>query len=277
MALVRTADQGPVVGDLALLEAFNHAIAYLPDDRLWLDGTAAGHDPFVPPGGIQGSSVLVIDGPQSALGTVPVTGAGRARREIAVRRGEGSELALSVRALDTGDAADLLRSRLAGTQDPRRFARWLQQMFPGADLTGEPDSELPPGRDPAVVDVDGRLARSALLSAGGVRPYPGRLELVSLFAPGESRRTPLLVTPRPDLEWSLEVETGRPPLQLPDSTDLTTEFGRLSLVVLPAPTGYSVEGSFHLEPGLVDPEELPAFRAFLVAVERALDQRLEVP
>jgi len=28
--------------DLALLEIFDHAIAYLPEDDLWLDGTAAG-------------------------------------------------------------------------------------------------------------------------------------------------------------------------------------------------------------------------------------------
>ena len=66
MVLVRTADLGPVPSDLAVLEAFNHVIVYLPEDDLWLDGTASGHDAFVPPGMDQAAFVLVVDGKRSA-------------------------------------------------------------------------------------------------------------------------------------------------------------------------------------------------------------------
>jgi len=46
MVLLRTGDLGPTKASLAVLESFNHAITYLPEDDLWLDGTAAGHDPL---------------------------------------------------------------------------------------------------------------------------------------------------------------------------------------------------------------------------------------
>ncbi len=277
MVLLRTSDQGPVVAKLALLEDFNHAIAYLPDDDLWLDGTATGHDPARPPGLDQGAWALVVEGSASRPQTTPRPGAGVVSRELTLRAAGDGMVELRLAAEDTGDAADALRGRLAGSRDPRRFASWLQELFPGAEVEGDPASHLLPGRDPATVTVDARLPRTALLGVGGVPLYPGDLASLTRLAPGEERTTDLLLNPLPELRWTMTVDLGRAAGDLPPPAHVKSAFGKLNLTVEAMPTGYRVHGALVLTPGLVPAESSGALRSFLVTVQRVLDRRAEVP
>jgi hypothetical protein len=277
MVMVRTADLGTAVSELALLEIFNHAIAYLPEDDLWLDGTAAGHAPFPPPGICQGAQVLVVDGPDSAPQVTPTPGAGYARLHYRLARGDGGMVTLALEAEDTGEAADRRRMAFAGSSDPRRVARWLQAQFPGAELVGEPKLRMVPGRDPAVLELEARVARSALLGAGGIKAFPGDFQWAAQLAPGGERRGPLLLPVRPELEWSVEVELGRPPGELPPPVELRTPYGELAIDSTPEATGYRVTGSFRLQPGVVAAADADGLRRFLVEVERHLGRPLEVP
>jgi hypothetical protein len=277
MVMVRTADLGPVSNELAVLEVFNHAIVYLPEDDLWLDGTATGHAPFPPPAMDQGALVLVIDGPRSEPQVSPSPGAGRSTSRFVLSSGDGSNVAITIVSRDTGEAADIRRARFAGSRDPQRFARWLQEQFPGAQLTGEPRLQLAPGRDPTVVEVEGTVARSALASSGGIRTYPGTLEWTARMVPGGERYGPLKVSVRPELEWTLEVDLGRPPKALPAEVELDTAFGALRIIPTAESGGYRVEGSLRFESGLVSAEDVDELRQFLVTVERHLGRRLEAP
>lgn len=273
--MVRTADQGPVATQIGFLEAFNHAIAYLPDDDLWLDGTAAGHAAYPPPGMDQGAWVLVLEGFDSTPRTTPTPGSGVAMSEWRLVRAEGGNVALSIRTEDTGEAADRRRAQLGGSQDPRRVARWVQGRFPGADVTAAPTLELVSGRDPAVMAVAAQVPRAALLGRGGVATFPGVVDWPSI--PAEGRRTPLQLPMRPDVRWTLEVELGHPPAALPADVARETAFGSVQIEYLAQPTGYRVTGSLHLEPGLVEPAAAGALREFLVAVQRDLERPLEAP
>jgi hypothetical protein len=277
MVMVRTADVGPISNEMAILEAFNHAIAYLPEDDLWLDGTAAGHASFPPPTMDQNAFVLVVDGPQSRPETTPVVGGGLARSQFVLRPGEEGEVELSIRVEDTGEAADRRRGRFAGSRDPQRFARWLQDQFPGAQLTREPKLQLVPGRDPTIMEIDGVVPRSALSSSGGIQVFPGRLGWTASTMPGGERHGPLMAAVRPDLEWTLEVDLGRPPVDLPDAVELETPFGSLRIRLRAVSKGYRVDGFLHLEPGLIEAEDVADLREFLIAVERHLGRRLESP
>jgi tetratricopeptide (TPR) repeat protein len=277
MVMVRTADLGPMRTKIAALEFFNHAIAYLPEDDLWLDGTASGHAPYPPPGPDQGAVVLVVDGPTSELETSPAVGGGLSRESYVLRAGEGGFVQLEMRSEDTGGAADRRRALFAGSKETVRVARWLQSVFPGAELTGEPKLHLPPGRDPTTIEVRGSVPRAALASAGGVRAFPGDLGWKASSFPGGSRHGPLEMEVRPDLQWTLEVELGRAPSVLAPPVDLETPYGTLRLDLRPQPLGYRVEGFLHLEPGLVEAAEYRELRDFLVAVERHLQRRLEAP
>jgi transglutaminase-like putative cysteine protease/tetratricopeptide (TPR) repeat protein len=277
MVMVRTSDLGPTVGSLALLEVFNHAIAYLPEDDLWLDGTAAGHALLPPPAFDQGATVLVVDGPDSRPRVTPVIGAGRSAMTVTLGPAGDAGVPLKLRLEDTGEAADRRRSRFAGSKDPRPFAAWLQGSFPGAELTAEPVRRLVPSSDPAVVELEAVVTRAALDGRGGVATYPGELALASRVVPSGERSGPLLVEVRPDLEWTLEVDLGRQPADLPEPVAMTGEYGSLRLDVEGRDTGYRVEGYFHLVPGLVPAERAPELRAFLLEVERLLTRPLEAP
>ena len=277
MVMVRTSDFGPVSTDLAALEIFNHAIVYLPEDDLWLDGTAAGHAMVPPPPMDQDAWVLVIDGPQSRPQLSPVVGAGRSTVRFVIEPGDHSDVTISIESRDTGEAADIHRSRFAGSRDPQRFARWLQEQFPGAQLVGDPVTQLVPGRDPTVVKIDGTIAKAALTSGGGVRVFPGRLEWAARMVPGGTRHGPMNIIVRPDLEWALEVSLGRPPKDLPSAVELDTPFGSLHISPKALGAGYRIDGLLRFEPGIVAADEVDELREFLVAVERHMDRRLEAP
>jgi hypothetical protein len=277
MVLVRTADQGPVATETALMETFNHAIAYVPDDDLWLDGTATGHALVPPPGVDQGAWVLVVDGASSRPRTTPVPGAGLVRTSYLLRRAEGATVDLELSSEATGDAASARRALLAGSRDRRRLERWLQGQFPSAELVGEPEQVMVPGTDPAVVRLEATMARGALLAGGGIPVFPGNLELSTRLAPAARRNGPLMVVARPDLEWTLEAEIGHGATSLPPDVDLETRFGTLTVKLEATERGYRVEGRFHLTPGLYPASDASELRDFLVAAERELGRPLEVP
>ena len=277
MVMVRTADLGPVSTDLAVLEVFNHAIVYLPEDDLWLDGTASGHAPATPPPMDQGALVLVVEGPQSRPQLTPTVGAGRTKIRFGLDPGQGGEVAITIESFDSGEAADIRRSRLAGSRDPQRFARWLQEQFPGAQLTSEITTQLVPSRDPTIIEIEGTITKGALASGGGIRAYPGRLEWSARMVPGGTRHGPMTVMVRPDLEWTLEVDLGRPPKPPAADVELDTPFGSLRIATTVQSDGYEVRGRLQFEPGLIEADQVDEFRNFLVAVERHLGRRLEAP
>ena len=208
---------------------------------------------------------------------VLVVGAGRTNIRFVLQPGGDSDVAITIETRDTGEAADHRRGRFAGSRDPLRFARWLQELFPGAQLTGETTKQLVPGRDPTIVEIEGTISKTALASGGGVGTYPGELRWAARMVPGGTRHGPLKVNVRPDLNWSLEVDLGRPPKNLPSTVALDTPFGSLHITTKSLSNGYKVDGSLHFESGTYDAEEVGGLREFLVTVERLLERRLEAP
>ncbi len=275
--MVRTADQGPVAADLALLEAFNHAIVYLPEDDLWLDGTASGHAPFPPPAMDQAAWVLVLEGRDSRLRRTPAPGSGVSRSVWRLARREDGSIGLELRLEETGEAADRRRAQLSGSQDPRRVAGLVQGFFPGADVTATPTVELYSGRDPVVLEIEAVVPAGALSSGGGIAAYPGRAAWLGRLMPTADRSTPMLLPMQPELRWEVSVELGRPPRELPADVDLDTPFGALRVDLEPRATGYGVTGFLSIVPGLVEPTAAAALRDFLVAVGRHLERPLESP
>jgi transglutaminase-like putative cysteine protease len=277
MVMVRTADLGPVAGSLAQLEVFNHAIAYLPDDDLWLDGTASGHALLPPPAIDQQATVFVVGDEVDRPQVTPSPGAGLAQTALVFGRSVDGRVPLSFRSENWGEAADRRRSQFAGSQDSRRFAAWLQRWFAGAELTAEPVLRLIPSRDPAVVELEAEVPSIALVSRGGIATYPGGFDWPTEVVPTGVRSGPLLVEVRPDLEWTLEVDLGGPPEDLPDSVRLDGDYGSLRLDIAATDTGYRVSGFVHLEPGLISADQALELRGFLLEVKRHLDHPLEAP
>jgi hypothetical protein len=200
-----------------------------------------------------------------------------ARYRYTISPAGSAKIELKIRTEDTGEAADSRRGLFAGSNDPRRYAAWLQSQFPGAELLGEPKIDMRPGRKAATMELEATVARSALLSRGGIAAFPGEFDWASKLVPAGRRYGPLLLPVRPDLEWSIEVQLGRPPAELPSGSQIDGPFGSLSLVIEPQGSGYRVDGRFHLEPGLITADQAPALRDFLVDVQRQLARTLETP
>jgi hypothetical protein len=276
MVMVRISESGPMVARTALLECFNHAIVYLPEDDLWLDGTASGHDPFPPPGMDQGAWVLVVDGQSSKPQTTPAPGGGVASYDYQLSCAEDGQVAIELKTEETGEAATIRRSRFGGSLDQRRFAGWLQQQFPGAELVGSPETALQPGA-PAKITLKGRVSRAALLGGGGIPTFPGDLTWVSQLVPQVPRHGPFVVPVRPLLEWSVRVVCGHPTRSLPKDERLSTAFGSLELDYELLPDGYELRGRFRVTPGLVAADDAGGVRSFLVDAGRLLKRPLEVP
>ncbi len=277
MVLLRTADLGPAPEGVATLESFDHAIAYLPEDDLWLDGTASGQAVGALPGPDRGAVALVVEPGGGRLVTTPDGPAGEIRRRLAVRRADDGRLEVRLEHRAWGDPATALRGELGGTRDPHRLERWLQRLLPGAALEGEPETVLEPGQDPALVRLAARVPASALEAAGGLTVYPGHLDLVGRLAPVAARRSPLRVPALARERWTVEVDLGRAPRRLPPAATLESRFGRFTVSVTPLPRGYRVEGELEVRPGLVAPGDVPALRRFLLAAERAGARRGELP
>jgi transglutaminase-like putative cysteine protease len=277
MVLLRVTDEGPFPARLAVLEAFNHAVVYLPEDDRFIDGTAAGHDPTLPPAMDQGATALVVDGTASRLVTTPVPGAGGERLHYRLRPGDPGSVVLTLESSSSGEAADRRRAELAGTADPRRVSRWLQARFPGAELTAEPELSMPSGRDPATLRLEATLPRTALLAGGGIPTLPEPLGLVAELTPVEGRQSPLLVPVRPSFEWTLEVDLARPPRTPPQPVTLDGPRATLRMETTTHGTGYRVDGSLRVTPGLLGAADAAALRELLAAAERALARPQEVP
>jgi transglutaminase-like putative cysteine protease len=277
MVMIRTGDLGPLATETAILEGFNHAIAYLPEDDLWLDGTASGHDLFPPPGMDQRARVLVVDGQASRPQTTPSYGAGEFSYEYRLERRDGGDFTITIRTEDEGEAATIRRGRFAGSRNPLRFSRWLQSQFPGAELVGDPEYDLTPGLGVATMRIDGAVDGLALTASGGLRTFPGEFELVEQLAPTESRSTPLLVPVRPDLAWTMTISTGRPAGTLPEPVKLSNDYGLLEVQWDATDAGLEITGRFRLRPQLLAPSDYPAFRRFLVAAQQNLTRPVEVP
>ena len=192
-----------------------------------------------------------------------------------LERGDTGDIEIRVRTEDTGEAADMRRAIFAGSNDPQRYASWLQSQFPGARLVGEPTLRLRPGTSPATMELHGALSLVALVAAGGIPTFPGEFAWAAQLAPNAQRSSPLLLPVRPDLRWSTTVKLGRPADNIPDNISIKTDFGSLEIEFIPIELGYEVTGFFHLEPGLVEAGEAPALRRFLVLVQRHLERRLE--
>jgi hypothetical protein len=141
----------------------------------------------------------------------------------------------------------------------------------------DPELRLVPGQDPAIVELRAEVSRSALLGAGGIRSFPEEVDWAAQLTPSSQRVTPLLLPVRPNLEWRVEVDLGRPPQPLPGEVRLESPHGQLTLTYDATATGYRVEGSFGLVSGTVQASDIGELREFLLAVERHMERRLEVP
>jgi hypothetical protein len=283
LALLRMNRLGEVTPFPPSLAVFNHAVCYLPDQDLWLDGTAALFDIYDFPPQDQGTLALVLDGRGGRLTTTPVTPADRNLTDISLDIAAQADGSAKVQARIglSGTVAPELRVRFLGKTDPREMVeKTFNDLYPGAraetaEIANLDSPELP-------------LLATALLSVPMVgRADRGRLDLLALgretgyqrvLAALPARRTDLFFGALWSVRWKVRW-TPPPGFRLgqePEGGRLQSPFGIAALQVTRQDQALLVTAEFRLDKTRIRPSEYVAFREFLGQADRLLSRRFQL-
>jgi tetratricopeptide (TPR) repeat protein len=281
MALLRMKRLGELPEQPASLAPFNHAVCYLPDLDLWLDGTAAFHDIRELPAQDQDTLALVVSPGGGRLVRTPLSTPDRNRTSIdfELRPDGGGDGGGAVRIGIQGVLAPDLRMRFFGEADVRGLAeKTLSELFPGIRVSaasvrniGEPDR-------PLEIQAEFQSPHLARPSAEGLdAPLLGRETFYQrLYAVLNQRTTDLELGPPWTVEWSVRWEPP-PGLRLqtpPGPQRLESPFGRVEIDLQPDGNGARARARFVLSVSRVAKSDYPAFRDFLARADRLLSRNL---
>jgi tetratricopeptide (TPR) repeat protein len=281
MALVRMKRLGPVPGDPASLAVFNHAICHLPEQKLWLDGTAPFHDVTELPDQDQGTLALVIGEDGGRLVPIPTTPAERNRTEIRyqVQPAPDGSAAIRSRVAVTGSVAPALRARFAGAAARRDvFEKTMNELFPGAKVSSMDIENLEQPENPLVTRAEFRAPAVCRAEEGAIElpALVSSTRYQKIFSPHQQRRFDLLLAPPWSVEWTVQVAfpKGFQPVGLPAPEKLETPFGSARISFERKEAAIEVRASFRLDQNRIKASDYPAFRRFLGDVDWLLGRRL---
>jgi hypothetical protein len=284
LVLLRMRRLGRIPETPASLAVFNHAILWVPDLDLWLDGTASWSGSRELPGEDRGASVLVVnpDGPPR-FATIP-----EARADENVTE---SRFAVAIAA--DGKAAVRGASRVSGAKAPEYRRAYLSAHDRRAQLEKAFNRTFPGLRveevslsDPARLEEDVRMEfalevpRYAHDDAGGLRftPFGAASGYLETYASLSERRHPLVLGDPNEsrFEYRFTVPPGWAVTELPE--DARGEVPEAAFEVRYRAEGSEliVSGHVTFRAGRVAPERYPAFRELAAALDRAFARRVRI-
>ncbi|MDH3284385.1 MAG: tetratricopeptide repeat protein, partial [Acidobacteriota bacterium] len=251
----------------------------LPEGAVYLDLNDADHPFDSYPQRLSGTDALRVpldDEPVAIFELPKLDGRTTQDQTATVRLDAGGKVLGELRITLSGQPASTTRNLLEQvTSDrlPLVYNSVASTVFTGATVTGatvdglrDPESDLTIG-----LELEGG-AWSRRTPLGFAIPMTSQpLQLLSEFAPLESRRHPLMI----DLQGfrhdvtRIELTPGVTVTSLPDEAVLENAFGRYRLVATREPGAVVVERTVAIPPQRVEPDDYPSFRAFARAIDEA--------
>ncbi len=281
IVLVRTRRNGEIDTTPASLQIFDHAIAYVPEFDLFLDGTAEYSGTSELPWGDQGVQVLIVkDGGEYILRKTPILPA--ATNSVLTSYAvdlRGDVAVVDVGSTLTGAFAAGWRERYqTRTEREERFRNKLSGDFPGSELGPLQFSELSKLEEP--VKVSYRFKHPDLTEASPkqirLKPVLRPARLLERLAPWTKRKQ-ILEVGHPFVSQEAVEVTAPTGAKLSSAAGqpvvIESAFGRFELSVRATPTGASVTSTLQVDVHRVTPGDYPKFRDWL----RAVDQALQTP
>ena len=282
VVLVRTRRNGSIKDLPASLAVFDHAIAYVPEFDLFLDGTADHNGSGELPEMDQGVTVLVI-GPNSAelRRTPTIEAANNIRdRHINVHLDTAGDATIRVTESIKGNDASGYRGTYEAEGTRReRFERQLSTTFAGASLKALEMSDLHLRENPIRVTYDATVPHLAQRNGASFTLAPSVLsDLLRGLARTSTRRYPL------DLgaagayteERVVSLDAGLTFEAPPEGGEANSPFGRLKLSYTRNGAELIAHTDFAILKDRVSVEEYGAFRAWVEQVDALLRQRVTV-
>ena len=280
IALLRTQELGEIIPEPASASTFDHAVVYVPEFDLWLDGTAEFARPRELPVEDQGVMALTVDlDGHATLRRTPMSSAedNYSRRVIHAHLDSNGTLHFSGDTYVRGeDAPELRRELEPGGSKVGYVHDHLAQVLPAVEVR---HVELPDADAEAVsLDFDGELTsfrgkHTAMLPSSWMRR-----NYVDTLAPDDERTQEL----RLDAPWTTEEEIhielppGAHVANLPSDLDRQAGFARALI-------SYRVEGDqvvvfsrVQFSRTQIPVSEYAAFRNFVMSLEKSFSQTVKV-
>jgi transglutaminase-like putative cysteine protease len=279
-AMMRTRSAGEVDPEAYSVQLFNHAVAYVPELNLYLDGTAEYAALGELPPDDQGALAMTVDADGNATRrTVPFAPpeANRITREVTAELDRNGGVQFSSQTKFSGYfAAEQRRTsetdNLAGS-----YRASLAQFYPSVKIA----HAAAEGTARASREVELRIEGSIDAAEGSheitLRSSLNTAGLTKKYAVQRLRRNPLLVPATPSehevFEYVLPEDAGA---VLPADTNLQTAFGRVEVNYHRHGRKLRVETYTELAPLTVDAGDYAAFRAFCQAADQALQREVRI-
>lgn len=280
MVLVRTRRNGDIAELPASLAVFDHAIAYVPELDLFLDGTAEFHGITEFPAMDQGVSVLVVGPNDVNYRRSPVLDPSHnhRHRELVATLDENGTARITGSDTVTGIEAPGYRSTYQAAATRReRFGRQMRSIFPGIEVANVRFENLDQYERPAIAIYEASVPRFATRDADGLRVGVSVLDdLVRLLARTEHRRYPLeLGAPlHYDEERRIRPPAGYEVATLPTGGTIDSSFGRFVVATRRDGRDVVVTSELIVNRDRVSPDEYPAFRQFISQADAILRARI---
>jgi len=283
MVLVRTGHRGRFDSKVASLAPFDHAIAYVPELNLYLDGTAEFSGSRELPAMDQGALALQVNAGKAKLVTLPENdpGAHVKRRQVSMRLAANGDAELELSYTTSGASAAAWRQRYAGEATRRsRVLEDLSQEFPGVEIaksSGLSLNDVSDYEEPVTLGVRAKAPRLWREEGGALslRVTP-RERLVPLYASLPRRRldVDLGAVAALDERYEIVLPPGFEVKSTPPPVKLEGPFGTLSVEVQQDAGKVVVDSKVALRVSRVSPERYAEFRKFCQAADAALEPRL---
>jgi hypothetical protein len=280
IALLRTQELGEIIPEPASASTFDHAVVYVPEFDLWLDGTAEFARLRELPVEDQGVMALTVDlDGHAVLRRTPMSSAddNYSRRTIHARLDANGTLHFSGDTYVRGEDAPELRRELEPGGSKLGYVRdRLAQVLPAVEVRHVefPDA----GKEAVSLDFDGELKSFRGKHVAMLPSSWMRRNYVDTLAPDDERTQEL----RLDAPWTTEEEIhiqlpeGAHVADLPNDLNKQTEFGHALI-------SYGVQGdeivvfsSVQFSRTHVPVSEYADFRAFVLNLEKAFSRSIQV-
>ncbi|MGI5830700.1 MAG: DUF3857 domain-containing protein [Bradymonadia bacterium] len=292
--LIRTRPNGAINTDIASPYIFDHAIAYLPEYKLYLDATAESSGIHELPYQDQGAVALIVaDDASYELVTTPYSSADDNVAKTRASFFIGSETTeFWGSASYKGIMAPSYRERYEqNTQQHQLYQNELVVSYPGATLKSVNFIQIDDVNEPAALEFTATVPTKDLSSGGSkelvIFPLASPSSITTRFAPSASRVYALALASalRFEIESTL-LFPANTRVQLPQNQSQKSAFGYYQVEfelqnnaqLTDDPHKGAVVNSlrtnltFQLDVNVVQPSDYPAFLSFLQSLDRILNQ-----
>jgi transglutaminase-like putative cysteine protease len=280
VVLVRTRRNGAIDTVPASLAVFDHAITYVPELDMYLDGTAEHSGTTELPSQDQGVMVLLVGPDGAELRHTPFLSVEQNRRTRALSialEADGSARLDGREEVVGSDAAGYRQYYQAEGTRAERFERTLGTIYPGVELMSQSFESLAELETPVRYSYRIRVPRFGRFDGATLQVAPSVLsDLVRSMARSPTRKQPLDLGSSSTYveERQFSAPSGMRFSAVPEGGEVSSAWGKLSLHYAAEGGGLKVRTEFLLTRVRVSAAEYPAFRRWVEAADQLLRQRV---